>query len=218
MDVKSLIKLKFHRNADGEYHCPVLFKPFTKSTHLAAVSTTGNVYSMEAIEQLNVKNKNWKDLITDEPFERKDIVVLQDPNSLGKFNISLFHHIKNNLRVETEEELAERSNPQARLKMVNPETKDTLEELERDYREPTISLQNKKSNEKADKFNAAHYSTGAVAASFTSTAMLRELTHEPAIIQEDLVRYERVKKKGRKWIFSVRAGNFCLLYLSEITR
>lgn len=57
---------------------------------------------MEAIEQLNIKNKNWKDLISDDNFERKDIIILQDPNNLTKFNISLFHHVKNNLRVETE--------------------------------------------------------------------------------------------------------------------
>lgn len=83
------------------------------------------------------------------------------------------------------------------MKSINPETKDTLEELNKEYKESTISLQETKSNEKADKFNAAHYSTGAVAASFTSTTMVPELTHEPAIIQEDLVRYERVKKKGK---------------------
>ena len=42
----------------------------------------------------------------------------------------------------------------------------------------------------------AHYSTGAVAASFTSTVMPTETTHQAAVIAEDLVPYERVKKKG----------------------
>lgn len=64
-----------------------------------------------------------------------------------------------------------------------------------------------KSKDKADKFNAAHYSTGAVAASFTSTTMSVELTHEPAIIHEDLVRYERVKKKGSFIYFHI---NICI--------
>lgn len=71
-----------------------------------------------------------------------------------------------------------------------------MDTLNKEYKESTISLKEAKSNEKADKFNAAHYSTGAVAASFTSTTIAPELTHEPAIIHEDLVRYERVKKKG----------------------
>lgn len=79
---------------------------------------------------------------------------------------------------------------------MNPETKYTLEELDRDYKEPTIQINKIESTEKADKFNAAHYSTGAVAASFTSTVMVPRLTHEPAIVHEDEVRYERVKKKG----------------------
>lgn len=94
------------------------------------------------------------------------------------------------------EELAEKSDPHARLKNMNPETKYTLEELDREYKESTIQINKVESNEKADKFNAASYSTGAVAASFTSTAMVPKLTHEPAIKPEDEVRYERVKKKG----------------------
>lgn len=68
--------------------------------------------------------------------------------------------------------------------------------MNRDYKSPTIEINKKESTEKADKFNAAHYSTGAVAASFTSTAMMSKLIHEAAIIHEDEVRYERVKKKG----------------------
>lgn len=194
LDVKALIKVNFHKNAEGEYHCPVLFKTFTKNSYFAIIGTTGNVFSMEAIAQLNIKNKNWKDLITDQAFERKDIIVLQDPNNLNKFNISLFHHVKNNLRVETEEEIADRSDPNARLRSVNVETKYILEELNREYKAP--EKPETKALVKADKFNAAHYSTGKVAAGFTSTTMTPELTHEPAIIHEDLVRYERIKKKA----------------------
>lgn len=196
LDFHSLIQLNMKQNSDNSFECPVLFKPFTSSSHVVAIATTGNVYLMEAVEQLNIKNKNWKDLINDKPFERKDIIVLQDPNNLSKFNISNFHHVKNNLRVETEEEIANKSNPQANLKSVNPETRDTLAELDRDYKTPTIQLNKQESNEKADRLNAAHYSTGAVAASFTSTSMNPSLVHEAAIRHEDEVRYERVKKKG----------------------
>ncbi|CAH2217332.1 jg5642 [Pararge aegeria aegeria] len=193
VDIKSLIKLNFFKNASGDYHCPVLFKPFTKNSYIVAVRTSGNVYCYEAVEQLNIKGKNWKDLISDTPFTRSDIITIQDPNNLGKFNISTFHHIKNNLRVETEEEIALRKDPHARLKTVSNETKDILKELEREYKAPEAKEVKK---EVADKFNAAHYSTGMVAASFTSTAMVPETIHEAAIICEDEVKYERVKKKG----------------------
>lgn len=94
--------MNFFKNAEDDYHCPVLFKPFTKNSHIVAIRTTGNVYSHEAVEQLNIKGKNWKDLVNDTPFARSDIITIQDPNNLNKFNISTFHHVKNNLRVETE--------------------------------------------------------------------------------------------------------------------
>jgi len=56
--VKDLIKLHFHKNSEGEYHCPVLEKVFTEFTHIVAVKTTGNVFCYEAIKELNLKPKN----------------------------------------------------------------------------------------------------------------------------------------------------------------
>lgn len=37
---------------------------------------------MQAVEELNIKPKYWKDLIDDTPFTRKDIIHLQDPLNL----------------------------------------------------------------------------------------------------------------------------------------
>ncbi|XP_063709746.1 RING-type E3 ubiquitin-protein ligase PPIL2 [Culicoides brevitarsis] len=194
LDAKSLIKLNFYKNNEGEYHCPALFKPFTKNSHIVANRVTGNVFSYEAIEQLNIKAKNWKDLVDDTPFTRKDLITIQDQSNLEKFNITTFYHIKKKLKVETEAEMLERlAGAQGRLKKVSNETKDILNQLEKDYKAPEEKIVEKKT---ADKFNAAHYSTGQVAASFTSTAMVPVYEHEAAIIDEDLVRYERVKKKG----------------------
>eukprot|EP00955_Chlamydomonas_euryale_P032249 338114-Chlamydomonas_euryale.AAC.1 len=39
---------------------------FTEHTHIVAVRPTGNVYCWEAVEELNVKPKNWRDLLTEE--------------------------------------------------------------------------------------------------------------------------------------------------------
>lgn len=61
------------------------------------------------MEQLNVKTRNWKDLVNDEPFTRKELVTIQDPTNPTKFNLSTFHHIKNNLRVEDEGNLIDRA-------------------------------------------------------------------------------------------------------------
>ncbi|GLH06849.1 hypothetical protein R5R35_011633 [Gryllus longicercus] len=190
LDSKSLTKLNFYKNTKGEYHCPVLYKNFTKQSHIVAIQTTGNVFSFEAVEQLNLKAKNWKDLLTDTPFQRKDIITIQDPTNLEKFNLSTFHHIKNNLRVIDEE--AEKESAST-LKTISIETQEILGELSREYKAPEVKEEEKK---KADKFNAAHYSTGAVAAGFTSTTLAPETKHEAAIIAEDLVKYDRIKKKG----------------------
>jgi len=49
-----------------------------------------------------MKTKCWKDLLNDEPFQRKDLITLQDPHNIEKFNLSTYHHLKNNLKVENE--------------------------------------------------------------------------------------------------------------------
>ena len=36
-----LTKLTFHKNAEGKYHCPVLFKVFNAHSHIVAVKPTG---------------------------------------------------------------------------------------------------------------------------------------------------------------------------------
>lgn len=59
---------------------------------------------MQAIEELNIKSKYWKDLLTDEPFSRKDIIHLQDPMNLAGRNMQQFDHVKRNLKLISDEE------------------------------------------------------------------------------------------------------------------
>ncbi|XP_072024376.1 RING-type E3 ubiquitin-protein ligase PPIL2-like [Amphiura filiformis] len=193
MDAKSLVKLNFHKNSNGKYHCPVTFKVFTNNSHIVAVKTTGNVFAYEAVEELNIKTKNWKELLTDETFVRKDLIVLQDPTNVEKFNITQFHHVQNNIKVQTEAEKKAKAGASYYMNATNSTARDALSELYRDYKPADKKEEDKP---KADTLNAAHYSTGMVAAGFTSTAMTPETAHESAIIDEDIIRYERVKKKG----------------------
>jgi len=51
------------------------------------------------VDELNIKTKNWKDLLTDEPFKRQDLITLQDPARTEKFNLNSFYHLKKNLKV-----------------------------------------------------------------------------------------------------------------------
>ena len=49
---------------------------------LNAARSEGKHHCLQAVEELNIKPKFWKDLLTDEPFTRKDIIHLQDPLNL----------------------------------------------------------------------------------------------------------------------------------------
>uniref|UniRef100_G3PN30 RING-type E3 ubiquitin transferase n=1 Tax=Gasterosteus aculeatus aculeatus TaxID=481459 RepID=G3PN30_GASAC len=198
MEIKSLIKLNMAKNNDGKYHCPVLYNVFTNNSHFVANKVTGNVFSYEAVDQLNIKTKSFKDLLSDEPFTRKDIIVLQDPTNLDKFNVSSFFHVKNNLKLLDPDEEKAKLDPAYHLKTTNLETRETLAELYKDYKGDKLlaSTMKEPAAKKTDKLNAAHYSTGRVSASFTSTAMTPSTTHEADAIADDTVRYRYVKKKG----------------------
>jgi peptidyl-prolyl cis-trans isomerase-like protein 2 len=104
LTAKDLIRLTFHKNAQDEYMCPITYKAFTDHSHIVFIRTSGQVYSMEAVEQMNIKIKSWNDLITGDPFTRKDIVSIQDPNDMQKRNISEFHYVKQGLSLKDEEE------------------------------------------------------------------------------------------------------------------
>uniref|UniRef100_A0AAY4BRW9 RING-type E3 ubiquitin transferase n=1 Tax=Denticeps clupeoides TaxID=299321 RepID=A0AAY4BRW9_9TELE len=192
LDAKSLIKLNFSKNSEGKYHCPVLYTVFTNNSHIVNSGITG------AVEQLNIKTKSFNDLLTDEPFTRQDIIILQDPTHLDKFNVSNFFHVKNNLKVLDPDEEKAKLDPGYHLKTTNLETRETLAELYKEYKGDELLASTMKEPEakKTDKLNAAHYSTGRVSASFTSTAMAPATTHEADAIADDTVRYQYVKKKG----------------------
>ncbi|RWS03992.1 Peptidyl-prolyl cis-trans isomerase-like 2 [Dinothrombium tinctorium] len=199
LEAKNLIKLNFSKTEDGFYQCPILMKTFNENSHIVAIKSTGNVFSHEAVEQLNLKSKNFRDLLTDEPFTKKDIIVIQEPMDAEKRNAATFYHIINKLKWNEEEE-EEKESASQKLKSMDHITKQTLEELNKISGESAKSVTTEKSSlsatSKPDKFNTATYSTGKAAASITSTAMNVETKVEPAMLSDDTVRYSRVKGKG----------------------
>lgn len=200
MSAKDLIKLNFHKNSNDEYHCPVTYKIFTENTYIVAIKTTGNVFSNDAIEELNLKQKNMKDLLNNEPFTRKDIIVIQDPSNLDKFNISNFYHIQHNIKVPDDDEELARKDPKYHIRKANLETESTLKELAATYKAPTESYLSAKREKKAEDAARylAHYSTGQLSGSFTSTSQDRRNVQQAASLHENVVRYERVKKLKKK--------------------
>jgi len=95
-----LVALHVHKNAQGKFHCPITFKEFTDYTKIVAVRVSGHVYAWEAVQRLNIDAKNWKDLVTGDPFTRKDLIILQDPTDPNKGNVQMFYHVKQGLSTD----------------------------------------------------------------------------------------------------------------------
>jgi peptidyl-prolyl cis-trans isomerase-like protein 2 len=89
-----LTTLNFAKNEDGEYVDPVTYKVFTDNTHIVALRKSGNVFAWDTVERLNIKAKNWQDLVSDDEFTRKDIITLQDPQSIESRDFSSYKHVK----------------------------------------------------------------------------------------------------------------------------
>jgi len=82
------------------------------------------------------------------------------------------------------------------LRLLNPETRATLEALREEQKSQQVEKKESKGKEKATAKNAAHYSTGAVAQSLTSTVSAPVTENEAAILDADVLRYRQIKKKG----------------------
>ncbi|KAI8992094.1 peptidyl-prolyl cis-trans isomerase-like 2 [Mycotypha africana] len=212
LETKQLIKLKFFKNDKDEYYCPVTYKVFTDHTTIAAIKTTGNVYAYDTIEKLNIKAKHWKDLLTDESFTRKDIIMLQDPHNLEKRDMSNFDYLKMNKKVINKKEELEKQKTSYHINVEGmgnaKKVFEALEAKNKQQEEPTTAEEGDSNNnkpvipvsfhqkKKALPYNAAHYTTGEAAESFTSTAMGAYTQATRALIDEDEFMYKKIKSKS----------------------
>ncbi|KYQ94037.1 cyclophilin-type peptidylprolyl cis-trans isomerase [Tieghemostelium lacteum] len=100
LTIKDLFKVHFHKNSKNEYICPILEKVFTDHSHIVMIKSSGNVYSYDAVYNLNIEPKNWIELLTDKPFKKEEIITIQDPQDKSKRNQTGFHFIKQGLKLE----------------------------------------------------------------------------------------------------------------------
>lgn len=77
MTNKDLIKLKLAKNSDGIYVDPVSLKEFQAFSTAVLIKPSGRVYFEDTIRTNNIKAKFWRDLVSDEPFTKSDILKLQ---------------------------------------------------------------------------------------------------------------------------------------------
>jgi len=211
-----LIKLTLAKNEDGDYVDPVTFKILTDNTHIVALRNTGNVFSWDTVERLNIKGKLWRDLVTDEEFSRKDIITLQDPQNIESRNLSSFNYIKEGETGVLEEQQATGSvNANAlgsSAKILK--AKEAVAKARADRAQQAGSAAGSKAvskpgavsaakagatqSGKPTPYNAAKFTTGKAAASFTSTGLTPHTSAELALLSEEdyMLKRGRVKAKA----------------------
>ncbi|KAK3680284.1 cyclophilin peptidyl-prolyl cis-trans isomerase Cyp8 [Recurvomyces mirabilis] len=216
-----LIKLNFAKNDDGDYVDPVTFKVFTDNTHIIALRNTGNVFSYDTIERLNIKAKNWRDLVSDTEFNRADMITLQDPQNVESRDLSKFKYLQDRESVLTPAQEAERAagiksenlgsaakilkakeavarRREEREQAANGGAKDAEQQALVNARKAQVEVAKSARSARPTPYNAAQYTTGAAAASLTSTGLTPSTTGERAILSDEeyMLKPKRVKTKG----------------------
>ncbi|BFZ64350.1 cyclophilin peptidyl-prolyl cis-trans isomerase Cyp8 [Saitoella coloradoensis] len=205
LEAKDLIKLTFGKNEAGENCDPVTFKVFTDNTHLVAIKTSGNVFTYDTVQRLNIKAKNWHDLVTDEEFTKKDIVTIQDPHNLQQRDMSTFKYLQEGKSTPAQD--AKEEEAKDLLSGINTAATGSAAKILK-ARQAVADLRSKSTtnpntNPALHKpppkpYNAAIYTTGMTAASLTSTSITPQTSTNLAILSEEdyLLVPKRVRHKG----------------------
>ncbi|KAJ5279646.1 hypothetical protein N7478_005018 [Penicillium angulare] len=207
-----LIKLTIAKNEEGDYVDPVTYKVLTDNTHLVALRNTGNVFSWDTVERLNIKGKLWRDLVTDEEFSRKDIITLQDPQNVESRNLSSFKYLKegqteilddqqssasvNANALGSSAKILKAKEAVAKARADRVQQQGNASALKADPKSGALTSAGKPGPTQPAKptpYNAARFTTGKAAASFTSTGLTPHTTGELALLSEE----EYMLKRGR---------------------
>lgn len=210
-------------DGQGDLVDPVTYKVFTDNTHIVAVrhGTYANVFAWETVERMNIKPKLWQDLMDDEPFTRADIITLQDPQNAASRNLDQFQYLKDGHEAQmTSEQEKERQagniNAGALGSMGDKvlKAKAAVEKARKareaggDVNRSSGALTKTSQSagvarapmalEKKVAPNAAAYTTGKAAASFTSTGLTPETSGERALLSQEeyMLKPKRIKTKG----------------------
>jgi peptidyl-prolyl cis-trans isomerase-like protein 2 len=196
----------------------VTYKVLTDNTHIVALRNTGNVFAWDTVERLNIKGKLWRDLVTDQEFSRKDIITLQDPQNVEARNLSTFNYLKDGeTDILDEQKAAGSVNAGALgssakiLKAKEAVAKARAERAQQQSGSAASKAISKTGGTganasksaaaqpgKATPYNAARFTTGKAAASFTSTGLTPHTSGELALLSEEeyMLKRGRIKAKG----------------------
>lgn len=208
----------------GDLIDPVTFKVFTDNTHIVAIRHGGyaNVFAWDTVEKMNIKPKMWRDLIDDKEFGRSDIITLQDPQNAASRDMSQFKFLKEGGEaILTKEQETERKEGNVNIDALGRvgdkvlRAKEAVEKARREREaggdinhthskalmknaDGSTAMRKSMIQDKKTAYNAAAYTTGRAAASFTSTGLTPETSGERALLSDEeyMLKPRRVKIKG----------------------
>lgn len=205
----------------GDFIDPVSFKVFTDNTHIVAVrhGTYANVFAWDTVERMNIKAKMWRDLVDDAEFGRRDIITLQDPQNAASRDLSQFKFLQDGSdALLTPEQQAERQSSNVNIAALGRmgekvlRAKEAVSRARQQRSDPnrtTTALSKPTSStptamprsliqEKKLAHNAAGHTTGAAAASFTSTGLTPSTSADRALLTQEewLLKPKVVKTLG----------------------
>ncbi|KAL7565052.1 hypothetical protein ACA910_020759 [Epithemia clementina (nom. ined.)] len=232
MSTQELIFLNIDKDEEtGAWQCPILQKTFGDHVKVVAIrqrngdENTANVYSYQAYYELNVKGRNFTDLTSGAPFDRKkDVIILCDPEN-DAFNkqrdINQFFHIQHERELHSQNN--DSSGDNIRHSMTACRVLEKLKKKKRTHHEENSSTavwsndnDNQSKLRKVEKggrsptgtilaqdVTGVQFNTSQGAASLTSTgvSLAQDALARPATEEEILQAEFRVmttKLKGRK--------------------
>ncbi|KAL1894924.1 cyclophilin peptidyl-prolyl cis-trans isomerase Cyp8 [Sporothrix stenoceras] len=190
--------------------------------------TYANVFAWDTVERMNIKPKMWQDLMDDAPFTRKDIITLQDPQNISGRNMAQFQFVKegkeaapgvgkkDNTGDGDEDEGSVNVGALGRMGEKMLKAKEAVEKARKareaggDVNRTSTAVTKSSSGtvaradhsastiQRKPAYNAATYTTGRAAASFTSTGLTPETSGERAVLSDEewMLKPKRIKYKG----------------------
>jgi peptidyl-prolyl cis-trans isomerase-like protein 2 len=217
---RDLITLIMDKDEEGRWQCPVLTKPFADHTKIVAIiqrpeGNEANVYSYDAFQELNVKAKNYEDLISGKPFHKtKDVIILNDPSDDDlnrRRDINTFYHVTHGRELEQNKSnagqvrhslTATRIMEQLQKKKSDEDKATKKRSADISKADPLAAQDGKRLKVLAEDVLGVKYTTGKSSGSLTSTSMevsydiqAREATQEE-ILQARFGVMRKRKKKG----------------------
>ncbi|PTB61848.1 cyclophilin-like protein, partial [Trichoderma citrinoviride] len=208
----------------GDLIDPVTYKVFTDNTHIVAIrhGSYANVFAWDTVERMNIKAKMWQDLVDDQPFTRADIITIQDPQNVASRNLDTFKYLQEGGQAQlTKEQQEERKagninagalgsmgdkvlkakaavEKARKAREAGGDVNKSSGALEKSKQSASTAVRQAPIQDKKLAANAAAYTTGKAAASFTSTGLTPETSGERALLtdEEFMLKPKRVKTKG----------------------